>query len=215
MKILIGIPKNKKAHSRSGVINFAATMALALGIVYISTSPAMKLIERADALNAKSTADVYTAGDESAQVLKPAVIRRPDEVKQIPEEESADADDVAAFIEAMHIPLDGRITSEVGEREDPFGSGMTEYHSGTDIAVTDDYAIRAAEGGTVERVSYDNGYGNYIIIDHGGGIRTLYAHCEYIYLEPGDSVHRGMLIAKAGMTGRATGVHLHFEILTN
>jgi len=112
------------------------------------------------------------------------------------------------------MPLDGVITSEVGERTDPFGSGRTEYHSGTDIAVTDDYAVRAADSGTVSKVGFDDDYGNYMIIDHGNGISTLYAHCEYIYLNEGDSVTRGMLIGKAGMTGRATGVHLHFEILS-
>jgi len=235
MKILIALPKRASNRRKSGAaLNFTATVVLALGIVYVSTSPALELIERADAVStavsaeqqsAAASEDDYIAASVMAAVekysdfgrLKPALIKPPEEqaVPSPPEEPvSVSEEDVAAFIETMHMPLDGVITSEVGERKDPFGSGATEYHSGTDIAVTDDYAVRAADAGVVTEVGYDDSYGNYMVIDHGNGISTLYAHCEYIYLGEGDNVTRGMLIGKAGITGRATGVHLHFEVLT-
>ena len=217
MKILVGIPKQRRKRIQSGRVNAAASIALALGIVYVCASPAMDVIDNADILSMTEQAQNH----ESLAVLGPAVVKDPLSYTEVPyivqnAETKANDDDIAAFIEAMHIPLDGVITSVPGEREDPFavGSGALEYHRGTDIAVTDDYAVRAAEGGIAVKADTDPSYGNYIVIDHGGGIKTLYAHLEYIYLNEGDSVYRGMLIGKAGMTGRATGVHLHFEIIS-
>ena len=93
--------------------------------------------------------------------------------------------------------------------------GGTDYHTGIDITGggVNGKAISAANSGQVTYVGYaPNAYGNYLIIDHGGGKSTLYAHCSSIDVSVGDTVVRGQTIAKVGSTGWSTGPHLHFEI---
>lgn len=87
------------------------------------------------------------------------------------------------------------------------------YHSGVDIACTVGTSIRAADDGVVARVQYLNtGYGHNVIIDHGGGVKTLYGHMTTIFVKAGDEVERGEEIGLEGSTGRSTGPHLHFEV---
>ncbi len=75
------------------------------------------------------------------------------------------------------------------------------------------FSIVAANSGTVIISKYDeNGYGNYLVVDHGGGITTLYGHASKLLVGVGDKVKAGQVIAKVGMTGLATGPHLHFEV---
>ena len=91
-------------------------------------------------------------------------------------------------------------------------------HSGIDIAANGVAGkdIVAAGSGTVESVSYSGkGYGNHLIINHGNGIKTLYAHCQSISVKQGDKVKKGDVIAKVGTTGDSTGNHLHFEVRVN
>ena len=92
------------------------------------------------------------------------------------------------------------------------GSGQ---HSGVDIAVPTDAYIRAAGPGTVVDVGEDRVYGRFILLDHGGGYRTLYAHASTTFAERGQHVARDEIIALTGSTGRSTAPHLHFEILLN
>ena len=73
-------------------------------------------------------------------------------------------------------------------------------------------ALTAADSGTVITASYSDGYGNYIIIDHGNGMQTLYAHLSGMAVGEGSSVSQGQTIGYVGATGRATGTHLHFEV---
>ncbi|MBQ2071366.1 MAG: M23 family metallopeptidase, partial [Oscillospiraceae bacterium] len=101
-------------------------------------------------------------------------------------------------------------------RSDPF-TGESRSHSGIDI---DGYgcegsAVTAADGGTVITATYNDGYGNYIIIDHGNGMQTLYAHLSGMAVGEGSSVSQGQTIGYVGATGRATGTHLHFEVFVN
>ena len=91
------------------------------------------------------------------------------------------------------------------------------HHSGIDI---DGYGneggiIIAADGGTVITATYSDGYGNYIIIDHGNGYKTLYGHMSGMAVSSGQSVSQGQTIGYLGSTGRATGTHCHFEIFIN
>ena len=114
------------------------------------------------------------------------------------------------------VPCSTRITSRFGNRSDPF-TGETKYHSGIDI---DGYgneggAIVAADGGNVVTATYSDGYGNYVIIDHGNGYQTLYAHMSGIAVSAGQSVSKGQTIGYLGSTGRATGTHCHFEVFIN
>ena len=90
------------------------------------------------------------------------------------------------------------------------------YHPAVDIADKNGPAITAADSGTVVSVIYSRfGYGNYLIIDHGNGYKTLYAHMNKIYVKAGSGVTQGQAIGQMGSTGRSTGVHLHFEIIKN
>ncbi len=90
------------------------------------------------------------------------------------------------------------------------------YHMALDIANPSQPPITAAGDGVVILVQYlQYGYGRHVLIDHGGGISTLYGHMIEIYVKPGDRVSRGQLIGKMGSTGRSTGTHLHFEVRRN
>ncbi len=105
------------------------------------------------------------------------------------------------------------VTSGYGKRADPFGSGETQQHDGLDLAAPEGTPVMSVEDGVVSAVRRsETGYGNMIVIDHGGGKSTLYAHCERLFAEEGDSVVRGQIIATVGETGNATGPHLHYEL---
>ncbi len=106
-------------------------------------------------------------------------------------------------------PVSGRITSRFGGRS-IFGS--YNYHGAIDIAVPHGTSIKAADGGTVTTATTKGSYGKYIIIDHGGGKSTLYAHNSQLLVSAGDKVYQGQVIARAGSTGRSTGPHCHFEV---
>lgn len=110
------------------------------------------------------------------------------------------------------VPCSTRVTSRFGYRSDPF-TGANKYHSGIDIDGfgNDGGAIVAAASGTVVTSSYDAGYGNYVIVDHGG-MQTLYAHNSGNAVSVGDYVSQGQTVGYLGATGRATGTHCHFEV---
>ena len=113
-------------------------------------------------------------------------------------------------------PVYGHITSSFGYRS-IFGSYS--YHSGLDIATSYGTAIAASDGGTVVFAGRATGsywsYGNLVIIDHGNGIQTYYAHCSSVLVSAGDKVYQGQTIARVGSTGRSTGNHCHFEVKVN
>ncbi len=114
-------------------------------------------------------------------------------------------------------PVDGKcyVSSPYGTRSDPF-TGSSAFHGGIDIATYGQHnKIFAAEDGKVMFARYSSGYGNYIMIDHGGGLMTLYAHLHKMHVSGGDIVTRGQTIGLAGTTGRSTGIHLHFEVWEN
>ena len=104
------------------------------------------------------------------------------------------------------------ITSYYGYRSNPFGYGPSEWHGGVDIAGPHGTSIYAAGSGTVTHAGWWGSYGNLIIIDHGNGMETRYAHLSGFSVSVGQSVSRGQYIAPMGTTGRSTGPHLHFEV---
>ncbi|MGI6257339.1 MAG: murein hydrolase activator EnvC family protein [Anaerovoracaceae bacterium] len=112
------------------------------------------------------------------------------------------------------VPSSHYITSPFGYRIHPI-FGVPKFHSGIDISCSGGAAIVAANSGVVYNAGWMGGYGNTVIVDHGGGISTLYAHNSAIYVSPGQRVSRGQTIAGAGTTGNSTGVHLHFEVRVN
>lgn len=108
-------------------------------------------------------------------------------------------------------PACGVITSYAGWRVHPV-FGTTKYHSGMDIAVDYNTPIKAANRGSVTYAGWMDGYGYTVMIDHGEGFVTLYAHCNSINCSEGSFVHQGDVVAQSGATGWATGPHLHFEV---
>jgi murein DD-endopeptidase MepM/ murein hydrolase activator NlpD len=108
-------------------------------------------------------------------------------------------------------PVTGTITSPFGWRSNPFG-GSPEFHQGLDIAAPSGTTVTAAAGGTVIMAQWYGGYGNYVLIDHGGGYSTGYGHLSAIYVSNGQNVQRGQAVGAVGSTGQSTGPHLHFEV---
>ena len=111
-------------------------------------------------------------------------------------------------------PGTSRITSPFGNRLHPILK-VNKLHTGIDIGCGSNTTIVAANSGTVIKAAWNNSYGNMIMVDHGGGIVTLYAHLNSFLVSNGDVVAKGQAIAKSGSTGMSTGPHLHFEVRVN
>lgn len=111
-------------------------------------------------------------------------------------------------------PAQGRFTSGFGYRISPF-TGLPEMHKGLDVAALRGEPILAAADGIVSFVGTERFFGKTIVIDHGHGVSTRYAHCDNIEKKHGEAVKRGDVIAKVGNTGRSTGPHLHYEVRLN
>ena len=107
-----------------------------------------------------------------------------------------------------------RITSNFGYRTHPI-TGTNSLHRGIDIGAPFGSDVLAAEAGTVVTAGYNNSYGYYVTINHGGGYVTLYAHNSKLLVSSGQKVNRGDVIAKCGSTGNSTGNHVHFEVMVN
>lgn len=108
-------------------------------------------------------------------------------------------------------PLYGRITSTFGYRRSPIWGGRS-FHTGLDIAASHGSPIKAADGGEVIYSGWWRGYGKLVILDHGKGISTLYAHMSRIYAQKDQKVAKGQVLGLVGSTGWSTGPHLHFEV---
>jgi murein DD-endopeptidase MepM/ murein hydrolase activator NlpD len=112
----------------------------------------------------------------------------------------------------------GRITCKFGWRSDPF-TEKPNLHAGIDIGAPEGTPVYAAAYGVVFKINYNyspnRNYGRYVVIDHGYGRQTLYAHLYEIDVKPGQKVKRWQQIGKVGETGRATGPHLHYEVIEN
>ena len=102
--------------------------------------------------------------------------------------------------------------SEYGVRGNPFGGTSMEFHNAIDIQTDYGASVRATGGGVVEYAGYQGSYGYLVIINHGYGLETYYAHNSKLLVQIGDQVARGEIIALAGSTGRSTGPHVHYEV---
>lgn len=114
----------------------------------------------------------------------------------------------------MVWPTAGPITSPFGWRTHPI-FGTQRFHSGIDIGADYGDPVRAADGGVVIYSDWMGGYGKAVIVDHGSGITTLYAHNSELLVSEGQRVYKGQTISRAGSTGYSTGPHLHFEVRQN
>jgi len=111
-------------------------------------------------------------------------------------------------------PAHGWLTGTFGGRSDPF-SGEPAFHQGLDISTDKGQPVYATADGTVESAAYTGEYGNFVVVKHGFGLTTRYGHLSAFAVKPGQSVQRGAVLGYVGATGRATGSHLHYEILAN
>jgi murein DD-endopeptidase MepM/ murein hydrolase activator NlpD len=106
----------------------------------------------------------------------------------------------------------GVVTSGFGWRADPL-TGQTRFHTGTDIRLAYGQDVHAAAGGRVSFAGEQGGYGQTVVIDHGNGVQTRYAHLSGYAVRAGDPVDSGQVLGRSGNSGRTTGPHLHFEVL--
>jgi murein DD-endopeptidase MepM/ murein hydrolase activator NlpD len=111
-------------------------------------------------------------------------------------------------------PAHGWLTGTFGGRSDPF-TGEPGYHQGLDISTEKGQPVFATADGVVDSASYNGDYGNLIVLKHGFELMTRYGHLSGFNVKPGESVKRGAVIGYVGATGRATGAHVHYEILAN
>jgi len=112
-------------------------------------------------------------------------------------------------------PVNGALTSYFGWRRSPFNRSVRHFHNGIDIRGSTGTPVRAAMAGRVSAVGYDNVFGNYIIISHHSGYRTLYGHLSRFRTTLGAYVAQGERIGDVGNTGQSTGSHLHFTVYKN
>ena len=111
-------------------------------------------------------------------------------------------------------PSQGWLTSRMGLRTDPV-NGNRDFHAGLDIAADRGQPVYATADGRVTQSGYQGAYGNLLVVDHGFGLVTKYGHLSSYLVKQGEGVKRGQVIGRVGNTGRATGYHLHYEILAN
>jgi len=136
----------------------------------------------------------------------------------LPSEKAREADEVLARTLALTTVLElrwpvasGRVSSGYGERNHPV-LGRKRFHNGVDIAVPVGTPVLAAQRGTVDRARFDRLNGNYVVLDHGHGVRTSYCHLDEALVEEGSDVVPGQRIGSSGNTGRSTGPHLHWTV---
>ena len=178
--------------------------------------------------SAKAKQDEMEAEQDVINKKKKEVDKDNKELEKMIDEFQAEADALVKEIQGLQstgtkytggkmtwpAPGYSRITSEYGNRIHPVLK-TKKFHAGMDIGVPSGNKIVAAAGGTVIKAAYSGSYGNMVMIDHGGGIVTLYAHNTKLLVKKGDKVSAGQQIAVSGATGRVTGPHLHFEVRVN
>ena len=148
---------------------------------------------------------------ESAQAQ---LARDSEEIAALIRQKVAAATGVVRGTGVFVFPVNGRVTSGFGYRRHPI-LGTSRLHAGVDFGAPTGTTIYAADGGQVIYAGWYGGYGNTVIVDHGGGITTLYAHSSRLFVSAGQAVTQGQAIAAVGSTGLSTGPHLHFEVRQN
>lgn len=168
--------------------------------------------EQAQAQLAQYNADIE-AQEQRMRQIEEEMRRREEEARKQAQAqgEAYETVDLGNISFIWPCPSSRRITSAFGDRESPT-EGASSNHKGVDIGAASGSDILAAAEGEVVISTYSYSAGNYIMIDHGGGVSTVYMHCSQLLADVGDSVSQGQVIAKVGSTGYSTGPHLHFGI---
>lgn len=162
---------------------------------------------------AKEKAEADRLAAEKAAKEKAEAEKKAEEKKQS-ENLTRSQTQAATGVLIWPTPSSYRVTSDFGQRIHPV-TGQSSFHGGIDIGASQGADIEAADGGTVIWADYKGTYGNCVMIDHGSGLVTLYAHASELLVSNGDKVSQGQVIAYVGSTGRSTGPHLHFEVRKN
>ena len=189
----------------------AATIA-SLIIQYNQEKAAAQAAKQAEAQAAAKKAEEMTAANAAAAASGQEKPYTDEQVQEATNAAGYNQVDSGSSGYMWPVPCSTRVTSRFGYRTDPF-TGAQRYHTGIDIDGfgNDGGAVVAAADGTVITASFDSGYGNYVIVDHGSS-QTLYAHLSGYSVGAGSYVSQGQTIGSLGATGRATGTHLHFEV---
>ena len=168
--------------------------------------------EQAQAQLAQYNADIE-AQEQRMRQIEEEMRRREEEARKQAQAqgEAYETVDLGNISFIWPCPSSRRITSAFGDRESPT-EGASSNHKGVDSGAASGSDILAAAEGEVVISTYSYSAGNYIMIDHGGGVSTVYMHCSQLLADVGDSVSQGQVIAKVGSTGYSTGPHLHFGI---
>lgn len=160
----------------------------------------------------------YAADQKALEQLHDAEAKAADEIDAQLEQLIADSDVVPSnegFI--WPVSTSKKISSPVGSRVAPGGFGSTN-HKGVDICnvsyTSSVYAVKSGQVILTNTSGWGGGYGNYVVIDHGGGLTTLYAHLSVVKVSQGQTVSQGTVIGVTGNTGASTGPHLHYEVRT-
>ncbi len=159
-------------------------------------------VQSLEAGAAAATVTIKRDGYTSAAAPKPEPAPAP--------QPAVPAAGAVSSIQAWISPTSGRISSVFGPRAAPV-AGVSPFHKGADIAAQCGQPVRAAQSGTVIESGSQGSYGNWVLIDHGNGIETGYAHNSQILVGKGERVAAGATIARVGSTGASTGCHVHFE----
>jgi len=173
-----------------------------------------KLAEKSGVVN--ETADLPGTGGPSLPLEADSLPALEEKMTQLEE-------DLHAYEAVLRVrgytpyvwPVVGKLESGFGGRRNPFGGNSYEFHTGQDIDAPLGAPVIAGATGDVTFVGWQNGYGQLVVIDHGGGLTTRYGHLSQISVSQGTTVTRGELVGKVGSTGRSTGPHLHYEVRIN
>ena len=212
--------RTKKTLPRQRVLSGVAMAFVALLAVSVSL-PALSVTPQASGALAQDTASTEEPQSLLIHAAESITIQRDGYTIEVPAQaaysEAAGMGTWASLDlgqlsgQGWALPVSGTITSPFGSRPNKPVDGVGDYHNGTDIAAGCGLPVYAATGGIVIEAGYQGTYGNWVLIDHGNGVQTGYAHNSSILVSEGEQIAAGATIALVGSTGASTGCHLHFE----
>ena len=200
---------------KDGTINRAAVVTALILVVAIAVVVSVTVASN------RSKKNEAPAPSDKPSVTQPAPTpedTQPPVEDNTPSDKQPDASAPSTNVEdklpSFILPVSGALSKKHDPKLQVFSQTMNDYrvHLGVDIVTAENAPVYAAADGVVVRADWYGGYGNCVIIDHGDGIQTLYAHFSKITVKEGDVVKVGDEVGKIGSTGNSTGPHLHFEV---